>query len=208
MSIIEKLKYHEEDKLNDWVDYSEKRSRKFLKEIVHYSKDNFEEIRTYCNNTIPKELSSLSIVYEALSEYSTNYNDFLSQEVQRVVNLAKNGTIKATYLKVLTDIETEDIYSKTEDIYIKTMNFLIANLHLENDNNFNIQLLEIIDWYLIELDEDDDIKEASVWINQIKNLANNGSSSVKIKARELLNNSEISVSLNPLSVLEKIKSLF
>ncbi len=208
MSIIEKLKYHEEDKLNDWVDYSEKRSRKFLKEIVHYSKDNFEEIRTYCNNTIPKELSSLSIVYEALSEYSTNYNDFLSQEVQRVVNLAKNGTIKATYLEVLTDIETEDIYSKTEDIYIKTMNFLIANLHLENDNNFNIQLLEIIDWYLIELDEDDDIKEASVWINQIKNLANNGSSSVKIKAREVLNNSEISVSLNPLSVIEKIKSLF
>ncbi|MCF1192255.1 hypothetical protein LRR18_11720 [Mangrovimonas sp. AS39] len=208
MNIIENLKYHQDNELEDWINSDDKVTRKFLKELVKYSKVNFNEIEQYCINTIPTEYSSLSIVYEAFSEYSIDFNEFLFKEIQRVVNLAKNKRIKPEYLELLTDIETEDIYSKTEDIYIEIMEFLTSNLHLQNEPEFNIELLDVIDWFLIELDQDDEISESRIWINRITELANNGDLGVKIKAREVLKNSDISNALPPFSLIEKIKGIF
>ncbi len=208
MNVIEKLKYHQENELEEWIDSDDKVSRKFSKELVKYSKDHLNEIKQYCVNTIPSEFSSLSIIYEAFSEYSIDFNEFLFEEIQRVVNLAKNKRIKPEYLEVLTDIETEDIYSKTENTYIDIMEFLTSNLHLQNDSKFNIELLDVIGWFLIELDEDDEISESIIWINRITELANNADVNVKIKAREVLKESDISSSLNPLSIIEKIKGIF
>lgn len=208
MNVIEKLKYHEEDELEEWLNSDDKESRKFLKELVKYSKDNLNEIRQHCVNTIPSEFSSLSIIYEAFSEYSIDFNEFLFEEIQRVVKLAKSKRIKPKYLQVLTDIETEDIYSKTENIYIAIMEFLTSNLNLQNESNFNVELLDVISWYLIELDEDDEISESNKWISRITELANNADVSVKIKAREVLKELDISSSLNPLSFFEKLKGMF
>lgn len=208
MNVIEKLKYHQENELDEWINSDEKESRKFSKELVKYSKANLNEIKQYCINTIPSEFSSLSIIYEAFSEFSIDFNEFLFEEIQRVVNLAKNKRIKPEYLEVLTDIETEDIYSKTENIYIDIMEFLTSNLNFQNEPKFNIELLDVISWFLIELDEDDEISEAETWINRIIELANNADVSVKIKAREVLKESDISSSLPPLSIIEKIKGIF
>lgn len=208
MNVIEKLKYHQEDELEEWLNSDDKESRKFLKELVKYSKDNLNEIRQHCVNTIPSEFSSLSIIYEAFSEYSIDFNEFLFEEIQRVVKLARSKRIKPKYLQVLTDIETEDIYSKTENIYIAIMEFLTSNLNLQNESNFNVELLDVISWYLIELDEDDDISESKKWISRITELANNADASVKIKAREVLKEFDISSSLNPLSFFEKLKGMF
>jgi len=208
MNVIEKLKYHQENKLEEWIDSDDKESRKFSKELVKYSKDNLNEIKQYCINIIPSEFSSLSIIYEAFSEYSIDFNEFLFEEIQRVVNLAKNKRIKPAYLEVLTDIETEDIYSKTENIYIDIMEFLTSNLNLQNEPKFNVELLDVISWFLIELDENDEISESKIWINRITELGNNGDVSVKIKAREVLKDSDISSSLNPISFIEKIKGIF
>ncbi len=208
MDVIEKLKCHQKDELAEWIGSDDKVYRKFLKELVKYSKENPDKIKQYCINTIPTEFSSLSIVYEALSEYSVDFNQFLFEEIQRVVNLAKNKRIKPKYLEVLTDIETEDIYSKTEDIYIQIMEFLTSNLNVQNEKNFNIELLDIIDWYLIDLDEDDDIAESEIWISRIKELAKNGDASVKIKAREALKDSDIPDSFSPLSFVEKVRGIF
>ncbi|CAL2102245.1 conserved protein of unknown function [Tenacibaculum sp. 190130A14a] len=208
MNVIEKLKYHQENELDEWINSDEKESRKFSKELVKYSKANLNEIKQYCINTIPSEFSSLSIIYEAFSEFSIDFNEFLFEEIQRVVNLAKNKRIKPEYLEVLTDIETEDIYSKTENIYIDIMEFLTSNLNFQNEPKFNIELLDVISWFLIELDEDDEISEAETWINRIIELANNADVSVKIKAREVLKESDISSSLPPRSIIEKIKGIF
>jgi hypothetical protein len=208
MNVIDKLKYHQENELEEWIESDDKESRKFSKELVKYSKDNFNEVKQYCINTIPTEFSSLSIIYEAFSEYSIDFNEFLFEEIQRVVNLAKNKRIKLEYLEVLTDIETEDIYSKTENIYINIMGFLTSNLHLQNEPKFNVELLDVIGWFLIELDEDDEILESQIWINRITELANNADVSVKIKAREVLKDSDIPSSLSSLSFIEKIKGIF
>lgn len=208
MNVIEKLKYHQENELEEWIDSDDKASRKFLKELVKYSKDNPNEVKQYCINTIPTEFSSLSIIYEAFSEYSIDFNEFLFEEIKRVVNLAKNKSIKPEYLEILTDIETEDIYSKTEDIYINILGFLTSNLHLQNETNFNVELLGVIGWFLIELDEDDEISESEIWINRITELANSADVNVKIKVREVLKESDISSSLSPLTFIEKIKGIF
>ena len=208
MTIIETLKYHEENQLNEWLDQDERISKKFLKALVKFSNANQSDIRQYCINTLPSEFSSLSIVYEALSEYSTDWNVFLSEEIERVVTLAKEKRINPEFMEVLTDIEVEDIYSKDEDIYIRMLDFMTSNLHPGNDKNFNIQLLDVIDWFLIEYDEDDDIPAASNWINKITDLANGEELSVKLKAREVLENFDLVKPLSALTFMEKIKRIF
>lgn len=208
MDIIEQLKHHENNQLDDWLDYSDKITKKFLKDIVTFAKENESLLKQYCVNTIPTEFSSLSIIYEALSEYSTRFNEFLYEDIKRVINLAKQNKINPEFLEVLTDIESEDIYSKDEEVYIKILNHMISNLHTNNEDKFNIELLDIIDWFLIELDEDDEISESKEWINQLAVIANDGSSSVKLKAREVLKNLDASVSLNPLSFMERLKGIF
>lgn len=208
MNIIEQLKYHDKNQLDEYLDFSGKEEKKFLKEIVKFAKENESELRQYCINTIPTENSSLSIIYEALSEYSVSFNQFLFEEIKRVIDLAKQNRIKPEFLEVLTDIEPEDIYSKDEGVYINILNYMISNLSINNENKFNIELLDIIDWFLIELDEDDEISESKNWTNQLKTLANEGHSSVKLKAREVLKDSNSTESLNPLSFLEKLRGIF
>lgn len=208
MEVIESLKFHEKNEMDSWYDLSEKESRKFLKELAKYTNKNPTEIEQYCINTIPSEDSSLSIIYVALSEFSNKWNSILLNEIKRVVTLAKNSTIKPEVLDILTDIETEDIYSKDEDVYIEMLNFLTTSLSLSNNQKFNIELLEVIDWFLIDLDKDDNIIEAENWFKAIEVLAINGDSTVKSKAQEVVNSIEFETSLPTTSFMDRLKSLF
>lgn len=207
MNVIEELKYHEANELEDWINYDEKKQKKFLRELVKFSNENRYEIELYCINTIPTEFSSLSIVYEALSTHSSNFNDFL-KEIQRVVTLVKEGKTEPENLEVLQDIDMEDIYSKDVRSYIKVMDYLTSNLQLNLPRQFNLQLLDIIDWYLIELDQDDDISESTNWMNQIKNLAINGETKVKSMAKKTLKSIDMSETSKSSSLFDIIKGFF
>ena len=68
--------------------------------------------------------------------------------------------------------------------------------------------LEIISWFLIELDEDDEIIESENWISRIEELGNSGDVNVKIKVREVLKDADIPSSLNKISFFERIKGMF
>lgn len=208
MNVIEELKYHEANELEDWINYDEKKQKKFLRELVKFSNENRYEIELYCINTIPTEFSSLSIVYEALSTHSSNFNDFLFKEIQRVVTLVKEGKTEPENLEVLQDIDMEDIYSKDVRSYIKVMDYLTSNLQLNLPRQFNLQLLDIIDWYLIELDQDDDISESTNWMNQIKNLAINGETKVKSMAKKTLKSIDMSETSKSSSLFDIIKGFF
>lgn len=210
MTILEQLAYHENDQLEEWLDLDDKTQKRFHKDLIKYAKTHPDEFKNYCSHTIPTEFSSLSIVYTALSEYSTAWNDFLFEEIKRVVTLAKTNKIKVEYLELLEDIECEDIYSKDEGTYIEIINFLIAQLSTSNDKAFNLHLLEIIDWYLIEYDEDaDDIAEVSVWISSLRNMVTNSAHpSVREAATEALGNLDESITSSSISLLDRIKSFF
>lgn len=209
MNIIEQLKYHDDNQLDEWLDLDSKATKRFSKDIVKFANENPDIFKHYCSNIIPSEYSSLTIVYEALSEYSASWNSFLGEEIKRVINLAKTRQIKFDYLEILEDIETEDLYSKDEDVYIDIVNFLTFQLDIANEEPFNLQLLSIISWFLIEYDEDDDISESKIWIQRVKNIADNAlQPNVKLEARETLKNIDTSISFKPLSILENIKRLF
>ncbi|MDC8003725.1 hypothetical protein POV27_06660 [Aureisphaera galaxeae] len=208
MNIIEELRYHETNQLDEWYDTKEKEQKRFLKGIVKYGEQHPDELKHYCSSTIPDEFSSLSLVYEALSEYSVSWNQFLFDEIQRVVLLAKNGRIDPEYLEVLEDIETEDIYSKTEEIYVQIIDFLVGNLSLTGNGKFNFQLLELLDWYLTDYDEDDDVHDGEVWVARIKEFAIEGSPEIKEKAREVLDNFDLDFSFSPLTFKERISRFF
>ena len=208
MNIIEELKYHEKDQLDEWLGFSGKKEKKFMKALVQFANENPDDIKTYCQNTIPTESSSLSIVYEALSEYANGWNDFFLEEIKRVISLAKENRINPQYIEVLTDIETDDVYDKDEESYIKMLDYLTSSLQLTDHPKFTVELLDIIDWFLIDLDEDDDIPASENWINQITKMANEGEAQVKKKAREILKEIGMTTSLNPLSFMEKLKGIF
>lgn len=208
MTVIDQLKQHELDQLEQWYDYEDKTTKKFLKEIVKFAKTNEPELKEYCAGIIPTEFSSLSIVYEALSEYSTSYNQLLFEEIKRLITLAKEQKFKPEYLEVLSDIETEDIYSKDEETYIAILEFMISKLALTDPSEFTVQLLDVIDWFLIDLDEDDQIMESKNWYTQIELFANQGDTKVKLKAREVLKDKDWDASLTSISVFDKLKSLF
>tara|TARA_R110000751_G_scaffold306869_2_gene426438 strand:+ start:124 stop:777 length:654 start_codon:yes stop_codon:yes gene_type:complete len=197
MDIIEQLKFHEKDQLSKWIASEEKTSRRFSKDIVNFTNENPDSIKNYCINTLPREFSSLSIVYEALSEFSVAHNKFLLEEIKRVISLAQSKKIKPEYIEVLEDIETEDIYSKDEAIYIEIINFITSALHVDNDEKLNLQLLSLLDWFLIEYDEDDAISEVSIWISRMKNLAENAKQiEVREEAKDALENLDENLSFN------------
>ena len=216
MDIIEELKKHDKDDLNIWINLDDKSTKKFSKDIVKFATQNPEAVKQYCINTKPKEFSSLSIIYEALSEYSVAWNSFLLEEVKRVISLAKSKRIKPEYIEVLEDIETEDIYSKDENLYIEIIDFITSSLHINNDKKFNLQILSLLDWFLIEYDEDDSISEVENWIISIKNIAENAiQSEVREEAKEVLENLSDNISYNDndltlksSSFLTKLKRLF
>nr|WP_321226390.1 hypothetical protein [uncultured Psychroserpens sp.] len=197
MDIIEQLKFHEKDQLSKWIASEEKTSRRFSKDIVNFTNENPDAIKNYCINTLPREFSSLSIVYEALSEFSVAHNKFLLEEIKRVISLAQLKKIKPEYIEVLEDIETEDIYSKDEAIYVEIINFITSALHVDNDEKLNLQLLSLLDWFLIEYDEDDAISEVSIWISRMKNLAEKAKQiEVREEAKDALENLDENLSFN------------
>jgi len=208
MTVLEQLKAHELDQLDAWLDYSGKETKAFLKQIVAFAKENIDQLEAYCAQVVPTEFSSLSIVYQALSEHSVAYNDLLFKEVKRVVTLAKSNQIKPEYLEVLTEIETEDIYSKTEDIFVAMVSFMVATLNVQLPPNFNVELLDVIDWFVIDLDQDDNIPEAQNWIDILTDLAKNADPKTKVKAREVLETMDVDIKFEPLSFKEKLKRLF
>lgn len=208
MNIIEKLKYHEDNQLDNWLDTDNKTTRKFRRDIASYAKNNFDEIKQYCLQIHPTDFSSLSIVYEALSEFSLDHNEFLYEEIQRITNLAINNKIDSENLNILTDIDMQGIYLKSLDIYIKIMNFLTESLSSNPDSNYKIELLSVIDYYLIEVHKDDDILEFNNWINPIKNLAANDELSVKSEATKILKDLGVSDLSGSTSFVEKVLGIF
>ncbi|WP_040279117.1 hypothetical protein [Psychroserpens damuponensis] len=197
MDIIAQLKRHEKEQLKNWINADEKVSRRFAKDIVKFANENPDAIKNYCVNTLPREFSSLSIVYEALSEFSVAFNQFLLDEIKRVIVLAQTKQIKPEYIEVLEDIETEDIYSKDETIYIEIINVITSALHISNEEQLNLQLLNLLDWFLIEYDEDDDIAEVSSWINRMKHIAENATQlEVREEAKDALENLDENLTFN------------
>lgn len=185
MHIIERLSFHEKDELDKWFELNGSESKQFLLDLVDFANSNFEELRHFCQSTEPKEFSSLSIVYEALSNYSIDYHDFLFEEIKRIVQYAKESD--ASVLSILDDIETEEIYDNSEDIYLAIIDHLHAELtddpnHLE----FNFALLELLDFYLIDLEIKHESLQIKKWKEKLEDLTHKGPSKIRLKAKEVL----------------------
>ena len=209
MTVIEELSFHEKDELDSWYDLSDKKTKAFLKKIVAFADEYPTLLAEYCQSLIPNDFSSLSLVYEALSEYSVNHNQFLFEEIKRIIELVKQQKMDVELIDVLSEnIEMEDIYSKTPSIYIDIMSYLTNCLDSNNLELFNIQILDFIDWCLIDYDEDDEIEESINWKNKLLLIANGDNLKLKLKKRKILKNFSSISKLEPLSFKEKLSKIF
>ncbi|MFY0629373.1 MAG: hypothetical protein JXR05_03265 [Flavobacteriaceae bacterium] len=208
IDVIKELQKHEKDELNEWIMADIEENEIFFKEVVKFSDENPEQIKTYCSNLLPTEDSSLSIVYEALSEYSENWNQFLFEEIKRVIFLAKEKQIKAKCLEVLSDIDSEIMYDKFPDLHADVLDFLTSHLDPNDRKKFNIELLDITFYFLADIEEYDPNGDIQRWIDPILHLINNGDSHVKVKAREIITDLELSIPLPKSTFLENLSNLF
>ncbi len=186
MSTIEKLQAHQENEMSEWFDYSDRKMEAFLAEVALFAEENPKDLKAFCQQTLPSEFSSLSIVYQALSEHSSSQGNFLLAEVKRVIDLAKDNKIEPSDLKILLDIDVELFYENDPEAFTQSLDYMADNLLLENEGPVNTELLDVLDWFLGEYFENESKASAKKWINPIVNLANNSTISVKLKAREML----------------------
>jgi hypothetical protein len=208
MDILETLKHHDTDQLTEWLGTDAANEQKFLDEVVLFSNENPDKIKAYCRNTVPTEFSSLQIVYQALSNDSKDWNEFLFEEVKRIIQLAKNKKINPEFIEVLSDIELESIYTEDNAVYVQMLNYLTSNLQDHNESEFTIELLGIIDWFLCYYEDDDSTPLHKKWMTPIIHLANTAAFNVKMKARTVIMDEESMKLLKSLTIKERIKSIF
>ena len=208
INIIKQLEHHNNDELDEWVEYSSKKQKRFLKSLVVFANNHPEELKQYCRSVIPSYFSSLSIIYEALSEYSSDWDGFLFEEVKRVTRLVKENKADMDSLDVLTDIETEELYDRNKKIHAKMLDFLVSNLDLMNDSKFSKELLEVIDWLIEDIDDNDPILKSEKLFIPIAKMANEGQMKVKNRAREILKETGNGNFIQSSSFIEKLKRLF
>jgi len=208
MGIIEKLEFHESDELDQWIDESNEENSVFLKEVAGFATTNFQDLKSYCHSLKIEEFSSLSIVYQALSEYSNQYHSFLFEEIKRVMSLASSGTIKSSRIEVLEDIDLEIIYEEDRSLYNNIIDYLLSHLHPKTKDSFALAILDILDFYLLEIPEENVDLQVENWINSMLRFAERASFEVKMRTREVLQDLDFEVKLPKLTFKEKLKSLF
>ncbi len=205
--IIQKLKIYEDNQLDNWYDLDERVSEQFIADVSAYAQKNEEKIMTYCQSISPDEFSSLSIVYEALSN-DDKWNRFLFSEIVRVIELVKLEKSPITAIGILSDIDAENIYHDLP-LYIELINYLVAQLDVYNTDVFNIGLLDLLDWFLMELFINDEIAEVSDWYDTIKNIHNYSLDlTVKRVARDAMRHLEDYKNVKKPSVLQELLNFY
>jgi len=175
--MINQLKEYEKNSLDDWYDLEDSEQKSFLRALANYIESNKTTVKDYCSTIDIKEFSSLSIIYEAASVYSFSCNDFILDEVKRVIELVKKNNLKPKRLEILEDFELEDLYEKEYSTYCQVLDYLIDSLSISQSNKLNIAILNVIDYYLIDSDEED--AEYKKWEEQLVEFGNRASEEVK-----------------------------
>lgn len=174
--MIKQLEKYEKDELDSWYELKVEEQDAFCKELAAYFELNRSELTNYCLNLKPKGFSSLSIVYEAVSLYSFQFNDFILDEVKRLVLLAKQEKIKPKRLEVLEDFDLDNLVEKDYAIYKRIIEFLMGTLSHRNSDKFNLALLDLIDDYLIYSEDD---SQLDIWENQVESFKKGASEGLK-----------------------------
>ncbi|WP_428742351.1 hypothetical protein [Tenacibaculum sp.] len=122
--MIEKLIEYEKDELDNWYSTSVEFSDHFMKEFVTYADNHKSEVISYTLSSEPSLISSHNIIYEALSTYSTDWNDFLFDELKRILNIVEKEPKKYRILEVIDSFEVDNIYDNDFSFFEKMINLL------------------------------------------------------------------------------------
>lgn len=173
--MIEKLIEYEKDELDNWYSTSVEFSDNFMKEFVTYANDHKNEVISYTLSSEPSLISSHNIIYEALSTFSTNWNDFLFDEVQRILKIVEKEPKKYRILEVISDsFDVDNIYDNDFSFFKKIIDSLFQ--YHKNAENKKVKghtsyiLHDLLTkagednntlryWYMMDNIEDDHIKE-------------------------------------------------
>lgn len=197
MDVLTELRSHEADHLDRWYDLSAAESERLYKGIAHLAEKSPQTIRQYCQAVIPEEHSSLTIVYEALSEHSTACDEILYDEVKRLTKLAREGRFDCEHLTVLSDIDTLEMYDNNRRHYVAIIDCLVGHLDPPGTRNFTIAVLELLEWFFLDYDEDDKLPELEIWTGKVERLSKASDPEVRQAAEDALD------SLKGLSFLQK-----
>jgi hypothetical protein len=186
MDVIAELCNHELDGLARWETLNEADSEALLEHIALFAQKDLEAMRRYCLSVTPAQQSSLGLVYKALSEHSNACDAFLADEVRRVVWLARESRIPPEHLDVLSNIDTAEMYDSNRPQYIAIVDELVSHLDSRGRKTFLVAVLELLEWFLLDYDADDDFPQVANWKMKLKRLKDSADWEVRASVNDAL----------------------
>lgn len=205
MTVIDKLREHEANELDFWYAKSDDDQKNFEIEIQNFARHSFQELEAYCKTVIPTEFSSLSIIYNALSEETSEWSAFLLEEYKRILSFAKQKRFAYEHLEVLEDIDLCSIYENSPEDYYRFIDQLVKNLSQTDEHELTHAILDLIDWTLLVMSEDEDYRKNKRWFYRLAEFANEGNFKNRLLARDILEDTFVYPELKPLTFIEKVR---
>jgi len=181
----------------------------FSVEFAAFVDTNPAEIEAYLLKQEVTGYGTLYIAFEAISRYS-KHPEIILPTVKKVLDFSYTTDEDSLYnMTVLDDIDTMELFDEHPTVYMQHMDLLVSRLKKEKELSYLMQLLDVFDMALV-IPVEPEYKQyiRKQWFDQIAEFANYGETlNLKLKAREVIKNSEQDCDLIPLTFGERVKKL-
>jgi len=193
-NILTQLLELEKNELKAWYDMSDKENDAFYIALAEFADDNQTTFKEFCLQQIPSEETCLSIVYEAITKKSNSFNALVFDEIKRVIQYSKNQKEYENIDTLLWNFDLKNMYQHDFQTYTKIISYLISEIKPLQEIDFNIIILDTIDYYLIDFEKDKDDKKKifEEWKTKLEQMLPLANKELKEKIEDLLEIKKIS----------------
>ena len=207
--MIEKLEELAASECNVWLGMAYEDQEAFSVEFAAFADANPSEIEAYLLKQEVTSFCTLHIALDAISRFS-KHPEILLPTVKKVLDFQYTMDDDSLYhMTLLDDIDTVELFEQHPEVYLQHMDLLVSRLKPEKEQPYLLQLMDVFEMAIvIPVQPEDKHLICKRWFDKIMEFANSGENlKLKLKAREVIKNSEQVCDLIPLTVGERVRKL-